>query len=529
MDESQTNKVQFAPNDDHVVVIIGSGAGGGTLANELAQKGIDVVVLEAGKHVTRAQFIADEWPSFEQLAWLDKRTTSGSWRVAHDFPNLPAWICKTVGGTSVHWAGAALRIQPHELKARTTYGSLPGANLMDWPLTREELDPYYTRAEDKMGVTRTHGIPGLPGDNNFKVMYAGAQKLGYKECNTGRMAINSQVRDGRSHCFQRGFCFQGCRTGAKWSTLYTEIPRAQATGHMELRPESQVVRIEHDAQGKASAVLYYDAKGQLQRQKARVVCVAGNSIETPRLLLNSESALFPDGLANSSGQVGRNYMRHLTASVYGVFDKPVHMYRGTTMAGIITDESRNDPSRGFVGGYHMETISLGLAFYAAFLNPGAWGGNFAKAMDDYTRTAGMWIVGEDMPRESNRVTLNRDVKDQFGVPVANVHVDDHPNDAAMREHGFRQGAAVYESIGATQTYRVPPYPSTHNLGTCRMSARPGDGVCNKFGQAHDVGNLFISDGSQFTTGASENPTLTIVTLAIRQAEHIAAQMKARAL
>lgn len=529
MDESQTNKVQFSANDDHVVVIIGSGAGGGTLANELAQKGIDVVVLEAGKHNTRAQFIADEWPSFSQLAWLDKRTTSGTWRVARDFPNLPAWICKTVGGTSVHWAGASLRIQPHEFKARTTYGALPGANLLDWPLTREELDPYYTRAEDKMGVTRTHGIPGLPANNNFKVMYAGAQKLGYKECNTGRMAINSQVRDGRSHCFQRGFCFQGCRTGAKWSTLYTEIPRAQATGHMELRPESHVVRIEHDAQGKASAVLYYDAKGQLQRQKARVVCVAGNSIESPRLLLNSESATFTEGLANSSGQVGRNYMRHLTASVYGTFDKPVHMYRGTTMAGIITDEARLDPSRGFVGGYHMETLSLGLSFYAAFLDPGAWGPQFAHAMDDYANTAGMWIVGEDMPQETNRVTLNHDVKDQFGTPVANVHFDDHPNDIAMREHGFKMGSAVYESVGAKTTYKVPPYPSTHNLGTCRMSARPSDGVCNKFGQAHDVKNLFISDGSQFTTGACENPTLTIVTLAIRQSEHIASQMKSMAL
>ncbi len=527
--DANPNKVSFSTDDDHVVVVIGSGAGGGTLANELAQKGIDVVLLEAGKLHTQAQFIADEWPSFNQLAWLDKRTTSGSWRIARDFPNLPAWICKTVGGTTVHWAGASLRIQPHEFKTRTTYGALPGANLLDWPLTREELDLYYARAENKMGVTRTNGIPGLPGNNNFKVMYAGATKLGYKECNTGHMAINSQVRDGRTHCFQRGFCFQGCRTGAKWSTLYTEIPRAQATGHLELRTQAHVVRIEHDASGKASAVLYYDGQGRLQRQKARVVSVAGNSIESPRLLLNSESALFPNGLANSSGQVGRNYMRHTTASVYGVFDNKVDMYKGTTMAGIISDESAFNPSRGFVGGYHMETISLGLSFYAAFLNPGAWGPEFTRAMDEYAHTAGMWIVGEDMPRETNRVTLNPAVKDQYGVPVANVHVDDHPNDKAMREHGFRQGTAVYEAVGAKRVYRVPPYPSTHNLGTCRMSARAADGVCNRFGQTHDVKNLFISDGSQFTTGAAENPTLTIVTLAIRQADHIAEQMRKRSI
>ncbi|OWT57612.1 GMC family oxidoreductase [Candidimonas nitroreducens] len=521
--------VKFALDDDHVVVIIGSGAGGGTLANELAQKGVDVVVLEAGSLHTRKDFLTDEWGSFQQLAWLDKRTASGSWRVAKDFPNLPAWICKTVGGTSVHWAGASLRIQPHELKARSTYGQLAGATLLDWPLTREELDPYYDRAEKKMGVTRTNGWPGLPGNNNFKVMYAGATKLGYKKCNTGRMAINSVAHDGRTHCFQRGFCFQGCRFGAKWSTLYTELPSAVATGHAELRTEAHVARIEHDAQGRVHAVLYYDADGKLQRQKARIVAVAGNSLETPRLLLNSHSAKFPKGLANSSDQVGRNYMRHTTGSVYATFEHKVDMFKGTTMAGIVEDEARHDPSRGFVGGYHLETISLGLPFYAAFLNPGAWGAQFTAALDQYTNTAGLWIVGEDMPRANNRITLNQTVKDQHGLPVADVYFDDHPNDEAMREHGFKQSEALYKAAGAKQVYRVPPYPSTHNLGTSRMSARPEDGVVNKHGQAHDIPNLFVSDGSQFTTGAAENPTLTIVTLAIRQAEYIAGQMQQRAI
>ncbi|MGE4481148.1 GMC family oxidoreductase [Acidocella sp.] len=527
--DNHGNVKNFSLDDDNVVVVIGSGAGGGTLAAELAKKKIDVVVLEAGKLNKRTSFIPDEWPSFHQLAWLDERTTSGSWRIARDFPNLPAWICKTVGGTSVHWAGAALRIQPHEFKARTTYGDLPGATLLDWPVTREELDPYYTRAEDKMGVTRTHDIPGLPGNNNFKVMYDGAMKVGYKKCSTGRMAINSETRDGRSHCYQRGFCFQGCIFGAKWSTLYVEIPQGQATGHMELRPECHAARIEHDQTGKVTAVVYFDASGKLQRQKARAVAVAGNSIETPRLLLLSESAKYPAGLANSSDQVGRNYMRHLTASVYGAFPKQVDMFKGTTMAGIIADEDAFNPSRGFVGGYHMETISLGLSFYAAFLNPGAWGKAFAEAMDAYNHTAGMWIVGEDMPQATNRVTLNHDVKDQFGLAAPNVNVDDHPNDIAMREYAFQHGEAVYMAAGADKTYRVPPYPSTHNLGTCRMSEKPEDGVCNRYGQTHDIPNLFISDGSQFTTGASENPTLTIVTLALRQADYISQQMQAHVI
>ena len=220
----------YERSDDSVVVVIGSGAGGGTLANELCQKGIKVVLLEAGKRYTIADFMNDEWDSFIQLAWLDKRTTSGTWRVAKDFPNLPAWICKTVGGSTVHWAGASLRFQEHELRARSEYGEIAGANLLDWPLTLAELEPYYARAEDKLGVTRTNGIPGLPGNNNFKVMYNGATRIGYKDVHTGRMAINSQTRDGRPPCLQLGFCFQGCKSGAKWSTLYAEIPKAEETG-----------------------------------------------------------------------------------------------------------------------------------------------------------------------------------------------------------------------------------------------------------------------------------------------------------
>lgn len=515
----------FSQSDDSVVVIIGSGAGGGTLGNELAQKGIKTVILEAGPRTEIHDFVNNEWESFTQLAWTDMRTTSGSWRVAKDFANLPAWIVKSVGGSTVHWAGASLRFDEHEFKIRSVYGAVPDANLLDWPITLAELEPWYAKAEDKMGVTRTNNIPGLPGNNNFKVMEAGARKLGYKEVHTGRMAINSEPRDGRGSCQQIGFCFQGCKSGAKWSTLYTEIPKGEATGNLEVRPNAMAVKIEHDASGKVTGVVYADAQGALQRQKARVVAIAGNSIESPRLLLNSESSKFPDGLANSSGQVGRNYMRHMTGSVYAVFDKSVHMYRGTTMAGIIRDEARHNPSRGFLGGYEMETLSLGLPFMAAFLNPGAWGRSFTSAIEGYPRMAGMWLVGEDMPQETNRVTLDPAAKDKLGLPVASVHYDDHPNDVAMRNHAYQQGAAVYEAVGATVTYPTTPYPSTHNLGTNRMSANPRDGVVDKFGRTHDIKNLFVSDGSQFTSGAACNPTLTIVALAIRQADHIAGAMQ----
>ncbi|EDM71814.1 acetylornithine deacetylase [Roseobacter sp. AzwK-3b] len=514
----------FDLNDNGVIVVIGTGAGGGVLANELAQRGVSVVALEAGGRYLPEDYINDEWESFGQLAWLDPRTTSGDWRVARDFSGLPAWIVKAVGGTTTHWAGASLRFQDHEWKAKTTYGDVQGANLLDWPIDAEEMAPWYDLAEKKLGVTLTNGIAGLPGNNNYKVFEAGAKALGYTEVSTGRMAINSSDYDGRLACQQTGFCFQGCKWGAKWSAAYTDIPRGEATGNLEVREKAHVLRIEHGADGKVNGVVYADADGVEHKQMARAVCVAGNSFESPRMLLNSATSMYPDGLANSSGQVGRNYMRHMTGSVYATFDKPVRMWRGTTMAGIIQDESRHDPSRGFVGGYELETLALGLPFMAAFLDPGSWGREFTTALDSYENMAGMWIVGEDMPQETNRVTLNHDVKDQFGLPVVNVHFDDHPNDIAMRNHAYMQGIAVYEAVGATRTFPTPPYPSTHNLGTNRMSENPRDGVVNKWGRTHDIENLFVSDGSQFTTGAAENPTLTIVALAIRQADHIAGEL-----
>jgi choline dehydrogenase-like flavoprotein len=376
-----------------------------------------------------------------------------------------------------------------------------------------------------MGVTGTHNIPRLPGNNNFKVMAAGARRVGYKEVHTGNMAINSEPRDGRPACQQIGFCMSGCAIGAKWSTLYTEIPKAESTGRFELRPDSMAVKISHDDSGKATGVVYADKTGALHEQKARVVCIAGNSVETPRLLLNSASSKFTNGLANSSGQVGRNYLRHTTATVYAIMPGLVNFHRGTQMAGIIKDESRNDPARGFVGGYEMETLpGFGLAGVATNTIAGAWGAEYAKVIEMYDHFAGMWIVGEDLPQAGNGVTLHPTEKDQYGMPVPVVHFKDHSNDIAMRNHAYRAGTAVYQSLGATRAFELPPFPNTHNMGTCRQSEKPQDGVCNKYGQTHDIPNLFISDGSQFASGGAENPTLTIVALAIRQAEYLASQL-----
>ena len=514
-------------NDQSAVVIIGSGAGGGTLAHELTRRGIKVVLLEAGQRQSLESFSQVPGEAFGQLTWLDARTQSGTWGVARDFPSLPVWHCKTVGGTTVHWTASTPRLQDWELRARSIYGDVAGTSLIDWAISYKELESYYEIAERRLGVTRRNGVPGLPASNNFKVMYAGAKKLGYKMVHTGYLAINSRAFDGRGFCIQQGFCVQGCKMGAKWSTLYTEIPRAEATGNLDLRIECTATRIEHGADGRVQSVVYRDRQGHEQRQKARVVCVAGNAIETARLLLLSSSAKFPQGLANSSGQVGRNYCHQITGFVWGVFEKPVYSWRGATLAGVVEDEAVNDPRRGFAGGYRIELVTLDLPTFPLVGLPYGWGRDFASIMENYRNIAGMFINGEDMPRSGNRITLDPDVKDAFGLPVAHIHVDEHPNDQAMRKHAQGQMSKMYDAIGARRVVLGPTPPATHNLCTARMSVHPRDGVTNAWGQTHDIKNLFVSDGSVLTTPGAANPTLTIVALALRQAAHIASEMKVR--
>jgi choline dehydrogenase-like flavoprotein len=517
--------VTFEKVDDSLVVIIGSGAGGGTLANELCQKGIDVVVIEAGPRFSENDIENDEWAMYDKLTWRDKRSTTGSSPIAKNFPEAPTWVCKGVGGSTLHWAGMCPRFQDYEFETLSTYGGVPGANILDWPISLEDVAPFYDRAEEKMGVSGTHGIPRLPENNNYKVMSAGASRLGYRQFDTNNLAINTDPRDGRNACDQIGFCYQGCKSGAKWSTMNSEIPKSEASGFCEIRPNCMALRIVHGADGRVTGVLYADADGDQQLQKARVVCVAGNSIETPRLLLNSTSNMFSDGLANSSGQVGKNYMRHMFGFVYAEFDQPVNYHRGAIVAGVIRDEARNDPSRGFVGGYYSAISALGLPFYAAFLDPKGWGKSYAGWVEAFDHIANVILLGEDMPLETNRVTLHPSEKDQYGLPTPSLHLDDHPNEFAMKNYSYKRSRDLFDSIRAKRVFEGPALPASHNMGTCRMAADPSQGVVNRWGQSHEVDNLFVSDGSQFTSSMAGNPTLTIVALAIRQAEYIADKMR----
>lgn len=508
----------FDQADDSVVVVIGSGAGGGVLANELAQAGVNVVCLEAGSRLTFGDIVNDERVMDERMTWHDRRFGEGILN-----PKFPAWMCKTVGGTTMHWTGTAVRLQAHEFAPKTHYG-LADTSAIDWPLTKAELDPYYALAERKMGVSGTNGLPPLPMNNNMKVLAAGAHALGYKHVTSTGVAINSATYDGRPQCQQIGFCKSGCVIGAKWSTLYTEIPKAEETGRFELRPNSMALKIEVDNAGKASAVVYAGADGQLHRQRARAVCVAGNAIETARLLLNSASADHPDGLANGSGHVGRNYLKHVVIGALGFMPGEVHFYRGAQQGGHIADEQRHDERRGFAGGYQIESAAFSPLAVARVAFGGVWGDDLADALKDYTKIAATFITGEDPAQSGNGVRLHPEEKDAYGLPAPIVHYEDHANAAPMRDHAARQARAIFEAVGAS---RVAPFSvnmATHNLGTCRMSADPRDGVCDAYGRTHDVANLFISDGSAFSSSGSANPTLTIVALAIRQAAHMRESM-----
>ena len=503
-------------DDSSAVVVIGSGAGGGTLANELAHKGIDVICLEAGGRLTLADIENDPTLMNERMGWNDLRM------------GAPVFLCKTVGGTTMRWSGITPRFQAHEFKPRTTYGLLDDTSMIDWPLTLEELSPYYDQAEDHMGVSGTHGIPPSFETSNYKVLRAGGKKIGYTEITAERTAINPVARDGRPGCLQIGFCHSGCKIAAKWSTLYVEIAKAEQTDHFELRPNSMALQINHDDNGRITGVVYADESGQLHEQKARAVAVAGNVIETTRLLLNSASNRFPDGLGNTSGHLGRNYTRHVTSIIRATMPGPVNFHRGTRQSGLIMDEQYHKPERGFAGGYFIETAGTYPASVAAGMRE--WGRSAAAYMEHFNRLAGVFITGEDPPQAANRIALHPTQRDDYGLAVPVVEYALHPNSTAMQEHSIERTTALYESIGGSDVRASRGVGrACHNMGTARMSANPDEGVTNRWGQVHDIPNLFVSDGGVFSSSAAANPTLTIVALAIRQADHIADRMRRREL
>ena len=396
-----------------------------------------MVCLEAGPRLTLSDIVNDSDTMFGRLTWLDKRIGTGELN-----PGLPLWVCKTVGGTTVHWAGAALRFQEHEFKTRTIYGQIQGANMLDWPLSFRSSSRSTTRPRTSWASPARTAFRGCPATTTTRCWRPAPSASATRSSTAATWRSTPQPRDGRPACHQIGFCMAGCAIGAKWSTLYTEIPKAEATGHFELRPESMALSITHDASGKVTGVVYADKAGNHYEQKARAVCVAGNSVETPRLLLNSASSKYPerDGeLLRSGGPQlhaahERNGLCHHARPGEFRARHPDGGYRQGRGAASIR-------KRGFAGGYEMETLpGFGLAGIATNLIPGAWGRDYTRIIEMYDHFAGMWLVGEDLPQQGNGVTLHPTEKDQHGLPVPVVHFTDHANDFAMRNHAFKAGS-----------------------------------------------------------------------------------------
>ena len=381
---------EFDKNDDSVVVVIGSGAGGGTVANELTQAGVNVVVLEAGRHLTNEDYVNNEWAAFNQMAWLDPRTTSGSFRLARDFPNLPAWIVKAVGGTTTHWSGATPRFKAHEFKARQYYGGIDGANLLDWPITLDDLAPYYDKAENNIGM---HPSPRPTG-------VARQQQLqGVRErCRAGRLPLlrhrartaptPNPTTAGRPRS-RTGSTSRATRTKSKWCTLVREIPRA--AGHRQARPAARAATPCRSPTTRAAAPTPCSTStrtGNLQRQRARSRVRGRQRDRDARGCCCCPAArCIPDGLANSSGQVGRNYMRHTTGSVYAQLRQAgAHVPR--------RDDGRDHRRRVAARPVprvrrrllHGDAVARGPPFLAAFVDPGAWGPGFTVDPGRRTRT-----------------------------------------------------------------------------------------------------------------------------------------------
>jgi len=510
---------RFEAGDDSVVVVIGSGAGGATVSHELAAAGVGVVCLEAGSPVV--EILPDAAAMFPRLTWLDRRIGSGDL-----LPDFPVWSGKNVGGTTLHWTASALRLPEQQFTATRYLGGLADCSVIDWPIPHADMQKWYAAAEKSMGVSGTNNWPRLPDSNHWRVLQEGAKRLGLVGAEKSTMAINSVAQDGRPACAQLGFCVSGCPINAKWTAANTPIAKALQTSHFELRDQCFVLRVEHDASGLADSVVYVDRDGVMRRQKARVVCMAANSIDTARILLNSESAAFPQGLANKSGHVGRHYIKHVFGIVTAIMPQPVHFNRGTQNLGGVTDFIADNPDRSFAGGFKFEQVTFDPATLANLSRPGMWGADYAAELGQYDHYAALLVMGEDPSQASNRVTLHPDEKDQYGMPVPVVHYVDHENSRAMRESGLAKARQLYESLGSERVYFGPPPPATHNMGTCRMAASIDDGVCDAWGRTFDVPNLFISDGSQFASSGTSNPTLTIVALAMRQADYLRQQLAA---
>lgn len=525
-------------------VVVGSGAAGGIIAKELSVAGFAVVVLEKGPRLEPAQFEHDEFKYFFRNELASRTPVTWRQRAGEVATPRPGgiWSASLVGGSSVHFTANFWRFRPTDFNERSTLGAIPGADLQDWPITYDELEPYYSKVDWDVGVSgeagawgeprrsRPYPVPPLPVKSSGILFERGARKLGWHPF-PAPMAILSRPHNGRMACQNCGFCQgYGCEFGAKSSTLASMIPLAEGSGRCEVRPNCHVRKVEVDARGRASAVIYYDAEGKEQRQRARAVVLSCNGAETPRLLLMSRSNRFPQGLANSSGAVGRHLMFNGATITPGTYEHPLNEYKGVQVTRIALDWYDSDPKRGFYGGGGLDAradITLPIFFALNAAEPGRrnWGADYKRMLaHDFTRQMTVFGHTTSLPVASNSITLDPTHKDERGLPAIRVTYRDHEDDLKMMRFLAERSKELHVAAGAVSHFAFPVEVSggtAHLLGTCRMGNDPRTSVVDRNHRAHDVPNLFICDGSSLVTSGRGQPTMTIMALAFRAAEKMA--------
>ncbi|HEX4345608.1 MAG TPA: GMC family oxidoreductase [Solirubrobacteraceae bacterium] len=503
-------------DDDEVdLVIVGAGAGGSTLAQRLARRGWRIVMLESGPFWDPDRdWVSDEAGS-HRLYWTAKRMIGGSDPVELGKNNSG----HGVGGSMVHYAGYAPRFHPTDFQTK----SLDGVGA-DWPITYQELKPHYEQVEAELPVAGQdwpwgdpHRYPHAahPISGGADRARAGAQAAGI-EMRVGPVAIPNGVFGNRPHCIYRGFCLQGCKVNAKASPLITHLPDAITHG-VEVRADSHAVRIEIDETGRCTGVAYM-LDGRERFQRAAAVAVAGYSIETPRLLLNSRSARWPHGLANGNDQVGRYIMVQGAPQVAGRFPDLMRQYKAPPPEICSEQFYETDAARGFARGFSIQTVGpLPIGWAEHVLADGHWGRALREYMRDYNHWFTLGVLNELLPHPDNRVTLASET-DRHGVPVARMDYSQSDNDRANIAYAKRVLATIWEVAGAQDTLTIERY--AHLVGGCRMGTSPEDSVIDADHGAWGVPNLFIADGSVMPTQGSANPALTIMALASRLAHRL---------
>ncbi len=512
------------------VLIIGAGASGAALAWSLAETRMNIVCMEQGGFMDPAKYPSTE-PDWERHRFGRFAANPNVRKMASDYPvndqasPISPLMFNAVGGGTIIYAGHFPRFHPSDFRVKSLDGVAD-----DWPIDYATLAPFYDLNDRMMGVSGLAGnpagpahtppLPPLPLGKLGHTMAGGFNKLGWHWW-PADSAILSEPYEGRAACVNAGPCDLGCAQGAKASTDITYWPLAQRRG-VTLRTQCRVREITVDEHGMADGVLYYDERGQLQRQKASIVVLACNGIGSSRLLLNSRSKLFPDGLANRSGLVGKNLMFHPFSIVVGGFGEPLDSYKGPMGCCITSQEFyETDLSRGFLRGCTFEILRgvgpMTGAVGGIMNNPVSWGTTHREIQAlTFGRTAAIGVISEDLPEEHNRVTLDPELTDAHGIPAPKIDYVQADNNKKLLRHGEARAQEALKAAGAQWTLVLPTVRQTgwHLMGTARMGSDPERSVVNPWGRSHDVRNLFVVDGSLFVTSAAVNPTSTIQALAL---------------